>query len=405
MKWGFLLLTMVMTVVSWSSDASAYAWMVRHGYAKCGTCHTDPSGGETLNHMGRVTSDTLLSQQWGGEGELNPDTRLLFGVPEPGWLRLGGSVRGMAIMDADTQRTVAFPMQGDVYGTLDVAGIVAGASVGASRASGRYEHTDKALLAGELEDGNFVAVSRHHWLGYRLAPQLMVRAGRLALPFGLRVPEHTLWVRDATLTDRESDQQHGLALAYWGGAFRGELMGVAGNFQLSESAARERGYSGYLEYLFSSKAALGINSMLLFSDVGLHSRLSDAQRHAHGLTARYSPFTALVLMAEANALFDSHGGPGYVGLLVADVEPMQGLHFVLTGEVLDQGARTEASQTPPLAPPIPEDTEVSPGHGEPRLGGWASLLWFPYPHFDLRFDAVARAQRPLQLQVVTHFYF
>lgn len=405
MRWALSLLALVVTVVTWSADASAYAWMVRHGYTKCGTCHTDPSGGETLNHMGRVTSDTLLSQQWGADTGPGARSMFLFGVEEPGWLRLGGSVRGMAIHDVDSQRTVAFPMQADAYGSMEAGGFVAGVSVGASSASGRYEHTDKAVLAGELEDGNFVPVSRHHWVGYRPGSEWMLRAGRIALPFGLRVPEHTLWVRDATQTDRESDQQHGVAVAYSRGRLRGELMGIAGNFQLSESAARERGYAGFLEYMLSSRAAVGVNSMFLYSDVGLYSRVQDAQRQAHGLTVRYSPFTELVLMAEGNALLESHHELGYVGLLVADVEPVQGLHLVLTGEVLDRGARSEASVTPPLAPVIVEDIDSGSGFGEPRLGGWGSIVWYPYPHFDFRFDAVARSNRPLQLLFVSHFYF
>ncbi len=410
MRLAFTALVLFLSLVTWSSDAAAYAWMVRHGYAKCGSCHTDPSGGETLNHMGRVTSQTLLSQQWGDDTQPKESSGLLFGLAEPDWLRLGGSVRGMAIHDVDSQETVAFPMQADVYGSLDFGGVVGGFSLGASRASGRLEHTDKALLVGELERGNFVGVSRSHWLGYRLDSNLMIRAGRIALPFGLRVPEHTLWARDATLSDRESDQQHGLAVAYWGGNWRGELMGIAGNFQLGEAAAREMGYAGYLEYLFSSRMALGISSMFAISDIGLYSRLPDAQRQAHGLTARYSPVPLLAFMAEGNVLVESHHDLGYVGLLVADVEPLQGLHIVFTGEVLDRGARTEATEAGvdamgiPL-PPIPSDTSESPGNGEPRLGGWGSLMWFPYPHFDVRFDAVARANRPLQLQAVTHFYF
>src|SRR5688572_14978449 len=46
---------------TYSGEAHAYAWMIKYGYSKCGTCHTDPSGGETLNHMGRLQSQQLLS--------------------------------------------------------------------------------------------------------------------------------------------------------------------------------------------------------------------------------------------------------------------------------------------------------------------------------------------------------
>jgi hypothetical protein len=406
MKFGVSLIVLLLSLLTWTSDAAAYAWMIRHGYAKCGTCHTDPSGGETLSHMGRVTSETLLSQAWGEEqSEPTNATKLLFGIPEPDVLRIGGSVRGMGIYDVESAKAFAFPMQADVYGTLRLGGVVVSGSVGMSRASGRLEHTDKAVLVGDLQDDRLVAVSRNHWLGYQFDSHVLVRAGRIGLPFGLRIPEHTQWVRDATLTDRESDQQHGLAIAYWGGSFRGELMGVAGNFQLPRADTRELGYAGFLEYLFDSHTALGVSSQYLFSKVGLYSRLSNASRQAHGLTFRYSPFHMLVVMAEADVLMESERALGYVGMLVADVEPTQGLHLVLTGEALNRGARKEASETPAGAPPIPEDASSSAGNGAPRFGGWGSILWFPYPHIDMRVDAVARSDRSLQLQLITHLYF
>lgn len=406
MKLGVSVVVLLFSVLTWVSDAAAYTWMIRHGYAKCGTCHTDPSGGETLSHMGRVTSETLLSQAWGDQPSVPTDSsKLLFGISEPDVLRIGGSVRGMGIYDVDSAKAFAFPMQADVYGTLRVGGVVVSGSVGMSRASGRLEHTDKAVLVGNLQDDRLVAVSRNHWIGYQFDSPLLVRAGRIGLPFGLRVPEHTQWVRDATLTDRESDQQHGVALAYWGGSFHGELMAVAGNFQLREADTRELGYAGFLEYLFDSRMALGVSSQYLFSKVGLYSHLPDAGRQAHGLTCRYSPFHMLVVMAEADVLMQSERELGYVGLLVADIEPFQGLHVVLTGEALNRGARKNATETPVGSTLIPEDTSSSDGNGTPRFGGWGSLQWFPYPHFDMRVDAVARSDRSLQLQLITHLYF
>jgi hypothetical protein len=296
-------------------------------------------------------------------------------------------------------------MQADLYGSMQFGALSTGFSVGASRASGRWEHTDKAVLAGELERGSFVAVSRNHWLGFEPAARMLIRAGRLNLPFGLRVSEHTLWVRDETRTDRESDQQHGLAFAYWRGQIHAEVMAIAGNFQLPEDSTRERGYAGYLELIPFSQLAIGLNSMLLQSSTGLVSRLPDEQRQAHGLTIRYSPFPMLAVLAEGDALLHSHREFGYVGVLVADVEPISGVHLMLTGEALDRGQSTEALPTPPLVPAVAEDAGPSPGYGEPRYGGWASVAWFPWPHFDLRADLVARQTRPLQVQLMGHLYF
>ena len=135
MRLGFSVLVLFLSLLTWTTDASAYAWMVRHGYAKCTNCHTDPSGGETLNHMGRVTSQTLLSQQWGEDGELRDTTGFLFGVAEPDWMRLGGSVRGLALYDVDSGNALAFPMQADLYGSVELGGLVGGFSVGAPSGS------------------------------------------------------------------------------------------------------------------------------------------------------------------------------------------------------------------------------------------------------------------------------
>src|SRR5690606_27784727 len=110
-------------------------------------------------------------------------------------------------------------------------------------------------------------LSRTHWLGFDLGAndEYLLRLGRMNLPFGVRIPEHTMWAREATRTDRESDQQHGIALAYTGDTFRMEAMGIAGNFQINPDKYRERGYSLYFEYFPTPYVALGASSMLTFA--------------------------------------------------------------------------------------------------------------------------------------------
>src|SRR5688572_26596730 len=194
--------------VLFSSKAHAYAWMIRHGFAECGGCHVDPLGGETLTGMGRVVGQTLLSMPWSD----NPPTdiaKFAFGITEPDSLRLGGSFRAMTIYDLAKGNFRAFPMQADVYGAAFIGRFTLAGSIGASRASDRYEHSSKAKLAGNIEDEGFLLVSRNHWLGYSFSEDLMLRLGRINLPFGVRIPEHTMWARAETNTDRESDQQHG----------------------------------------------------------------------------------------------------------------------------------------------------------------------------------------------------
>ena len=59
-----LFLLTVWVVGSSAASAHAYPWMIRHGFAQCGSCHVDPMGGETLTGMGRVMGETLLAMPW-----------------------------------------------------------------------------------------------------------------------------------------------------------------------------------------------------------------------------------------------------------------------------------------------------------------------------------------------------
>jgi hypothetical protein len=375
-------------VLSSARPAGAYPWMIRHGFAECGSCHVDPMGGETLTGMGRVMSETLLALPW-SKSEPSQLGAFLFGVPEPEPVHLGGSVRVMSVANFSTGWITTFPMQADLYGAGTAGKFTVALSLGVSRASRRYEHSSKARVLGDIEDEGPLLVSRNYWLGYHIDDRFMIRAGRLNLPFGIRTPEHTLWTRAATVTDRESDQQHGVSLVYTEGPWRGELLGSLGNFQISPDSIRERGYSGYVEYLLQPDLALGVSSLVLVAE---RERVLDAGpvvRQAHGLTARYVFFEPLVLLAEANVLKTTGSSLGYVGMATFDYEPVRSLHLALTGELLDSGEPPEGALV---------------GRGKPRLGSWLSANWFFGPHFDMRVDLVVRQNRADMLQTQLHFY-
>lgn len=369
--------------------AHAYAWMIRHGFAECGGCHVDPMGGETLTGMGRVMGERALAMPWSSA----PPTELAefaFGVAEPDDLRLGGSFRGMLTSDRETERTVAFPMQADLYGAAFFERFTLALSVGVSRASNRYEHASKAKLIGDVDDEGVLLVSRTHWLGYAVSEQVMLRAGRMNLPFGIRGPEHTAWVRSETLTDRESDQLHGVSAVYSGGPLRAELMAALGNLQVGDSAFQWRGYSAHLEWLVLRRLAVGASSMLLAAPRELEIDRGAVSRQAHGVTFRYAPWTPLVVLAEANVLKNTGAGIGSVGMLTLDVEPLQGLHLAASYERLDRG-RSDADS-------------ARNGDGVARVGKWLTVNWFFGPHLDLRLDYVQRDQRSDMVQAQLHLY-
>jgi hypothetical protein len=375
-----------------SRSAFAYPWMIKHGYTACATCHTDPSGAGLLTPYGRAQSSLLLSSHFGGsEEEPSPASAQLFGlVPEPDWLLLGGWVRNGYIWNGLSGRLVDhrfLQMRADAGAHFAFGHFRAQVTLGYND-RGAASQSQEAWLTRSKSSGN--VVSREHWVGFQAADdRLLVRAGRINLPFGLRTLDHTAWVRSETRTDINQSQQDGAAVAFTGEAVRAEMMLIAGNYQVRPDAFRERGYSGYAEIPMSPHYTLGVSSFATHaaSDV-LTQR--PTTRHAHGLFFRGSPIEQLVFLAEFDALGRKQAGQagelGYVGSFGADLEPWRGLHATVMEEVLQHGYASESV----------------------HWGTWLGVAWFPYPHFDFRIDGIRRtnsdtpAESTLLVQV--HLY-
>jgi hypothetical protein len=364
--WG-VIAALFLLVTFWEKPAHAYAWMIRNDYTGCNQCHADPSGGGLLTQYGRAQSDFLLRMRYGAPESYEPprSAEFLFGLMKlPEQLLLGGDVRfarvAARVNGQDASRI--FFMQADLHGQLAVDRIKVNGSIGYAEEGAR-----QASLTTALEKN---LVSRLHWIGADLGADRnwQLRAGRMNLPFGIRSVEHTMWVRATTRTDTNVSQQHGVSLAYNGAELRGEVMLIAGNFQVSPDAYRERGYSGYLEYATSQKLAFGVSSLVAGAAKDVASQQS-LVRHAHGVFGRYTPAKPLVLLAEADLLAEAPEGAttstGFVGMLQADVAVTQGLHLIGTGEMWKAPA----------------------GFGT-SAGAWGSLVWFFLPHFDTRLDVI-----------------
>lgn len=360
-----------LAVLCFSKPAAAYPWMIRHHYTSCGACHYDPSGAGAITAYGRSVADAVMRQggdSGGGSGDLPPSARFLFGVvPTPEWLELGGDVRVMGL----AQKARGVPLQSRlVWMQLDGSATV---NVSGFTATGSLGYMPEGALGAALTRGtdhNFV--SRQHWLGYQLPGdvEIMLRAGRMNLPFGIRSIEHTLWARKLTRTNINDAQQYGLSAYVGFGKFRGELMAIAGNLQLRPDRYRERGYSTYLELEPHDGLALGVSSLLTHRDLDTVT-LEETWRQVHGAFARWAtPYEPLVLMTEWDYTFESSRNSyykrGLVSYLQADWEPIQGMHFLATGEANKIGVRERAWS----------------------YGGWLSYAWFFAPHSDLRLDAI-----------------
>jgi hypothetical protein len=374
--------------------------MIKYGFSKCSTCHTDPTGGETLNQLGRLQSQQLLS--FGAaeaDAELASSSRFLFGaLEEPGSLRLGGSYRHMLLYTAADGQTAAelrnFPMQADVYGSARFGDLMLGLSLGVARGIEGTAHVRGAQINQETGDG-WIALSRSHYIGLWLEAQTLLRVGRLNLPFGVRVPEHVLWAREATRTDRESDQQHGASLTYSGGSLRADAMFIIGNFQVNPDRFRERGFCVSFEYLFAPTVAVGVSGLLTRAEDDRLTREQRAIRYAQGLNTRLGLSRKLSVLGEADVIKEKGRSFGYVGFVQPDYEPIQGFHVMLTGEVLNPG---QLQLDDDIAQQAADSVTT-------RYGLWGSLMWYFATHFDLRVDVVSRQEAPLAVQTQLHFYF
>jgi hypothetical protein len=354
-----------------AKPASAYPWMIRHEYTGCAMCHIDPSGGGVLTEYGRAQSDLFLATQYSSKPKEEASTlsRFAFGIPTPEWLGLGGSYRGMGMFQhvggAAAQPAPRFvQMQADLRAAIHASIVRIGGAIG-------YDHegAQPADLTSREKDN---LVAREYWAGLSLKDDaILLRAGRINIPYGLRHIEHTMWVRTSTRTDINTGQQHGLALAYSGDKVRGEAMALLGNYQLHPDAYRERGGAGFLEYAPVSTVSIGLSSLVTTALLDVDTRTT-RWRQSHGLFARAVPWKPLVLMAEGDVLLRTPAAEstvvGMAAMLQADYEPIQGVHLFLTGETKAEGEGKK-----------------------PSVGGWLSANWFVMPHVDLRVDGILQS--------------
>ena len=366
----FFLLTL-----SFATPALALPWMVKHNYGSCVACHVDPSGAGQLTEYGRAQADILL--RWRPTprketDEIPKSANFLWSTELPPAVNLSGNLRGGALLrrPSGTQSIAPVLMAADLYGTVNANRFVFHASAG----FGLRSYVAPAIVAphckpssGQPQCGpSFIA--REFWAGAKFADfadenAVMVRAGRMHVPFGLRNNEHFTFVRDMTQTDINTGQQVGASALYNSELFRGELMALLGNYQIAPDIYRERGYSLYGEYALRPNAYVGVSSLMTYATRPL-------VRHAHGVFARVAPIKSLALLFEGDVLAwhqtDMTPRVGFATMLQGDWEPLQGIHIMATVEA----ARTRQAEL--------------------NLGYWVTAAWYALPHVELRLDNILR---------------
>lgn len=209
---------------------------------------------------------------------------------------------------------------------------------------------------------------------------MMIRAGRMYLPFGIRFVEHTFYVRQETGTNIDSQQQVGAAFFHEAEKYRFEVMAIAGNYQIAPDEYRKRGYAGYIEYSAYPGVQLGFSSMVTYTKLDPASLKNSAFIGAHGPMLRWSPVDTLAILAELDlthfAATQTLTQYGLVGVTQVDWEFLRGLHTMVTGEIYHK----------------PELDDTQGHHFNSRE--WLSLAWFLYPHIDFRGDFYRASEVP-----------
>lgn len=354
-------------VIAIAAPAAAYPqFQLSSGSVRCSQCHISPAGGGLLTQWGSEESADSITP--GGDG------RFLHGlVTLPEWLQIGGDIRVAALANdvgsTDGTELAAFPMQADLG-----AAIKGGAFtfVGYLGARGRVRSgapTSPPSSGSMVENPSLASyfISREHYVLWQpdQAAGIYVRAGRFAAPYGLRLADHTAYVR-RFLGYNLLEETYGLGVGYLANAIEIHATGFVYD-PLQGGPRKEAGGALMLEMQPANVAVIGLSGR-----AGIAS--TDTRLQA-GLHAKlWIDGAKLLMQGEVDGVHQTFDGgvarnqlAAYVGPVLV---PMKGLY---TGVAYQAFA---------------EDLAV---HSVLRQGAdvWASYL--PHTHFEIM--ANARAQR------------
>lgn len=298
-------------VTALGGTAAAYPhFQLSSGTVRCSACHVGPAGGGPLKAWGRdELGDTLARGGDGGflHGAVTLPDRLLVG----GDVRVAGLANSTGTPDGGT--LAVFPMQADVSAAVTagpVQLVITAGLRGIARTSSP-QASDIETLEGPSAASYLV--SREHYALYQPADTgVYARAGRFAAPYGLRLVDHTQYVR-----------------RYLGFNLLEETYGASGGFVDDDWEAHVTAFTADpLQYAGPGESGLAAMVELHTSTawlVGLSTRLAtgDTTRLAagvHGKLLLDGP--ALLLQAEVDGVRQMFDDGGDRTQLLAHVGPV-----------------------------------------------------------------------------------
>lgn len=264
------------------STAAAYPRYVAKGYPSCTACHYSPTGGGLPNAYGRATVGSSFSDS----DNYDPVAGFLKGMAD------GTDNKDQPALTYDTGADVRLlslvgtDVGGNTIGPLFVPML---AELGGAVAYGKIMlYGSGTLRKGTPNSVTYILFSREHWLKFRANSELNLRAGRLMLPFGLRLVDHTQYVRED------------FGFGKWGQTYAVEADWFSATFGLSVAT-----FVGDLIYTPGPRQERGgVVQAGYTADVGnvgisfLGSSSEAKNRGAASLHARIKPFASSYVLAE-----------------------------------------------------------------------------------------------------------
>lgn len=262
-----------------AGTAAAYPhFQLSSGTLQCAQCHIAPAGGGLLTPWGAdEAGDTLATT--GGDGHF-----LHGAVTLPESLALGGDFR-LAALANDTGSTSGtelawFPMQADLgahVGNEFSLTVVAGARGAVRSGAPNSPQSDPPVGNATSPSLRSYVIAREVYGMWRSEGGAYARAGRFAAPYGLRLADHTAYVRrylGYNLMEETLGAGGGYVAEGW------EVHATAFVFDPLQGAARhEVGGAVMAELQPAASAALGLSARAgktaedLRAQAGVHAKL------------------------------------------------------------------------------------------------------------------------------------
>ncbi len=259
---------MSVTALGWTAEAFAYPQYIAKGYTSCGSCHYSPTGGGLPNSYGHLAVSATFPDEmaFGGVERLREllakqdvTGRGADGAPE---LHFDAGLDSRLLLLTVPREMGASPSPVLIPMLVEVGGVMA---YGAGFA---YATITPQPSTGAPQNRSYRAVSREHWLQYKVSEAQALRAGRMVLPFGLRIADHSQPTRE-DFGFNKYDQRYALA---WELAAEDFLVSAAVFAGSELTTVDEWGGAATFTYLLPSRLAIGAS--LLGSEAVASTRLA-----------------------------------------------------------------------------------------------------------------------------------